>query len=124
MCYQGFRTYIQLKHCTNSTKLLDAIFHVQRKLWCTEEILTDVFRCIRIACLTRFAAEPEQVFCWGKDANWKYKNTDLAMYAAPGAFPADLRKSPLWTGDLCGECLVDLREQFGHLMQAWLQSSL
>lgn len=66
--------YIDLEECKNSAQLLDWIFQIIEKTWCTPQIMFDILKCIDDACHEVHGNYVQGVYCpWGKSkqVNWK-----------------------------------------------------
>ena len=59
-----FHAYeIDLEKCIHSSELLDYLFQIARKDWCTGELLLDLFEEIEAACKLVFKDNAQGVFC-------------------------------------------------------------
>ncbi len=54
---------IDLERCTDSAQMLDSLFQLQLKTWCTPQILFDVFKEIDKACAEIQGKNAQAVFC-------------------------------------------------------------
>ncbi|MFN0149943.1 MAG: hypothetical protein ACKVU1_04415 [bacterium] len=66
-----------IERCTNSAKLLDMIFQVTSKSWCTPEITHDFLLTIARACHEVHGAWVQGVYCphgRSRRVSWKPKN--------------------------------------------------
>ncbi len=54
---------VDLERCTNSAKMLDFIFQVAAKRWCTPEVLLDFIRAIEQACYEVHDKPVQATFC-------------------------------------------------------------
>ncbi len=65
--------YVDLEECRGLSQMLDYIFQISFKTWCTPEVLMQFFECIQIACRDVFDQNPQGVFCPGgqnKKVSW------------------------------------------------------
>ena len=72
---------IDLEECVSSAQLLDYLFQVFRKSWCTPQVIADVMRVVDGACMERFGLPAQGVFCsFGYDSNvdWVNSTTERA----------------------------------------------
>ncbi len=67
-CYE-----IDLERCTTSAQVLDFIFQVQAKTWCTPKLMTNLLKAFDRACVEQFGQPIQGVFCsMGQDHKVKW----------------------------------------------------
>lgn len=54
---------IDLEECTDSARVLDYIFQIQSKTWCTPELIALVLDTLNSACIQYFGQPAQGVFC-------------------------------------------------------------
>jgi hypothetical protein len=72
----GWYVYdIDLEECDSSAQLLDYLFQVFGKSWCTPQLIADVMRALNKVCLDRFGLPVQGVFCsFGYDSKVDWIN--------------------------------------------------
>ena len=64
---------IDLEECVDSARLLDYIFQVQSKTWCTPELIAQVLDVLNSACVQYFGKPVQGAFCpmgAGRKVTW------------------------------------------------------
>ena len=65
---------VDLERCTGSAEMLEFVFQVAGREWCTSETLRDFIGCIEQACQAVFRRNAQTVFCsFGDDqqVDWR-----------------------------------------------------
>lgn len=90
----GWFYEIDLERCNNSAQLLDWIFQVQGKKWCSPELLAAVLDTIEEACVECFGSSVQGKFCsfgidnevaWPSKENATRKFKQSAIYGTVAA---------------------------------------
>lgn len=72
--FKGHLIYeVDLNTCTDSAQVLDWIFQINEKEWCTAEHLKALLDCFHEACADAFQKDPQGVWCpfgVGKSVVW------------------------------------------------------
>ena len=72
----NYKYEIDLDDCIKASEILDSIFHIHCKEWCTNAMLRDVFYSLQDACKYYFDCDIQEAICYNgsnKKINWKKK---------------------------------------------------
>ncbi len=74
---EGTNRYeIDLERCLNSNALMDWIFHIRVKSWCTHKVLSEFLECLDRTCILYLHNDARAIYCqgYGKNNFWKEIN--------------------------------------------------